>query len=71
MDKNLKKIKLTFEIPEDKLDLIGSTLYRAYSMPYKRRIGPPGVDFTYEQTEEEKDYLRRLSLIIGRRILKK
>ena len=69
----MKKVKLTFEIPEDKLDLIQSTLYRAYSLPYLRMgityVG--GDNLTYEQTEEEKDYLRRLSLIISRRILKK
>lgn len=52
-------------INEDKLRLIASTLYRAYSLPYKRKVYD-GImrDDTYEQTEKEKDLMRRTALVL-------
>ena len=59
-------------ISEDKLRLIASTLYRAYSLPYKRKVydGIRGDD-TYEQTEEEKDLMRRTAIVLERLLEKK
>lgn len=52
-------------IKNETLKLISQTLYRAYSLPYKRK---GGTDATYEQTAEEKDKLRKISFVIDRLI---
>ena len=63
---------VSFNIKPDKLRLIISTLYRAYSLPYKRKVYDDGRrDDTYEQTEEEKDLLRKTALVLERKKKKK
>ena len=61
-----------FNIKPEKLRLIISTLYRAYSLPYKRKVYDDGRrDDTYEQTEDEKDLMRRTALVLERLLEKK
>lgn len=62
-------MELTIKLNKKNAKLLESTLYRAYSMPRERKIYKDGaIDCTYIQTEQEKNKMRILSVMIKKQI---